>query len=120
MCAQDLPFTWDGAGTLSVNGVDYGSTTGSRVPQLIYPSPFASGKYVLVNSGTTFREGHDTTNSLQNAKLPDWAVIDFEQAAPSETASGAVVAAGAHSLLLVCVMTPARNETSMLSTLLLP
>ena len=96
MCAQDLPFTWDGAGTLSVNGVDYGSTTGSRVPQLIYPSPFASGKYELVNSGTTFREGHDTTNSLQNAKLPDWAVIDFEQAAPSETAPGAVVAAGTH------------------------
>ena len=86
-----LPFAWDGAGQLSVAGEDYG---GSTAPQLVFPSPFGSGKYVLLNSGTTFREGHDTTNSMQNAKLPDYVVVDYATAPPDELSPGAIVAAG--------------------------
>ena len=45
-----------------------------HIVTMIYPNPEAPGKYVVLNSGPTFREGHDRTNSLQNPKLPDWAL----------------------------------------------
>ncbi|MEX2175134.1 MAG: prolyl oligopeptidase family serine peptidase [Pirellulaceae bacterium] len=48
------------------------------VPALIYPRANQKGYFVL-NSGLTFREAHDRTNSLQNPKLPDWALIDLTQ-----------------------------------------
>lgn len=60
-----------------------------HVPVFIYPN---GDKYLVVNSGLTFREGHDRTNSLQNPKLPDWAVIDIRQP-PNELTPGKVVAA---------------------------
>jgi hypothetical protein len=51
------------------------------VPALIYPAPTAAApqRYLVLNSGLTFREGHDRTNSQQNPKLPDWAIIDITQ-----------------------------------------
>jgi hypothetical protein len=60
---------------------------------LIYPNPLNPQKYVVLNSGPTFREGHDRTNSLQNPKLGDWALIDLAEP-PSATAPGRIVAAG--------------------------
>jgi hypothetical protein len=60
---------------------------------MVYPSPWAKERYVLINSGPTFREGHDRTNSLQNPKLPDWAVIDI-RTPPSDTAPGRITDAG--------------------------
>lgn len=63
-----------------------------HVPALIYPNPLNPQKYLVLNSGPTFREGHDRTNSLQNPKLPDWAVIDLSQP-PSDTAAGQIAAA---------------------------
>ncbi|WP_156345567.1 hypothetical protein [Verrucomicrobium spinosum] len=47
----------------------------------------------MINSGLTFREAHDRTNSLQNPKLPDWAVIDITTPPDAERA-GNVVDAG--------------------------
>jgi hypothetical protein len=49
-------------------------------------------KYVVLNSGVTFREAHDRTNSLQNPKLPDWAVIDLSQP-PDAATPGRIAAA---------------------------
>lgn len=51
------------------------------VPSMIYPQRVRGQSYrnVVLNSGLTFREGHDRTNSLQNPKLPDWAIIDITQ-----------------------------------------
>lgn len=60
---------------------------------MIRPNPFGEESYVVFNSGPTFREGHDRTNSLQNPKLPDWAIIDLTQA-PSATTPGHIKAAG--------------------------
>ncbi len=60
-----------------------------HLPVFIYPH---GNKYLVVNSGLTFREGHDRTNSLQNPKLPDWAVIDIRQP-PNGLSPGKVVAA---------------------------
>jgi pimeloyl-ACP methyl ester carboxylesterase len=56
------------------------SYDGNRfVPAVVFPDPRDSSYYIVLNSGLTFREGHDRTNSLQNPKLPDWAIIDITQ-----------------------------------------
>ncbi|HYF34164.1 MAG TPA: prolyl oligopeptidase family serine peptidase [Prosthecobacter sp.] len=47
---------------------------------------------VMLNTGLTFREAHDRTNSLQNPKLPDWAILDVT-VPPNAEAAGKVVAA---------------------------
>ncbi len=48
---------------------------------------------MVINSGLTFREASDRTNSLQNPKLPDWAVIDLAKD-PDGEAPGGIAAAG--------------------------
>jgi hypothetical protein len=60
---------------------------------LIYPNPLNPNKYIVLNSGHTFREDHNRTNSQQTPKLPDWAVIDLNTP-PNRKAPGKVVAAG--------------------------
>lgn len=86
---SDLPLVWNdeqvGVGSKSFDAVNH-------VPALIYPNPLNPERYVVLNSGPTFREAHDRTNSLQNPKLPDWAIIDIS-VAPSDTSSGRVVVA---------------------------
>jgi hypothetical protein len=53
---------------------------------LVYPNPLNPDRYVVINSGPTHREGHDRTNSLQNPKLLDWAIIDMSQLPDRESA----------------------------------
>jgi len=62
------------------------------VPVFCYPNPLNPNRYVIVNSGLTFRESQDKTNSLQNPKLPDWAILDVTDP-PSSESAGKVVAA---------------------------
>ena len=69
---ERLPVTWNDR--VRVAGKEFDAAT--HVPVMIYPNPLGQGNYVVINSGPTFREGHDRTNSLQNPKLPDWAIID--------------------------------------------
>jgi hypothetical protein len=63
-----------------------------HVPVLCLPNPINPKHYIVLNSGLTFREAHDKTNSLQNPKLPDWAILDITSP-PSAEAAGRVVAA---------------------------
>ena len=65
---------------------------GSCIPVFCFPNPMSPNRYVVLNSGLTFREAHDKTNSLQNPKLPDWAILDIMQS-PSVASSGKVIAA---------------------------
>ena len=69
------------------------SDPATSVVAMIHPSPFTANRYVVFNSGPTFREAHDRTNSLQNPKLPDWAVIDLTQE-PNASSPGRITAAG--------------------------
>ena len=48
---------------------------------LIYPNPLNPKKYVVLNSGFTFREFDYLNNARQIPKLPDWAVVDTTVAA---------------------------------------
>jgi hypothetical protein len=90
---KDLPITFN-SGSWSLGDQSH---DGDRfAPALIFPKK-SSGDifsgYIVLNSGLTFREGHDRTNSLQNPKLPDWAIIDITQP-PDAFAPGRIHDAG--------------------------
>ncbi len=51
-----------------------------HVPVLIYPNPLNPKRYVVLNSGFTFREYDYLNNARQVPKLPDFAVIDVRTA----------------------------------------
>jgi hypothetical protein len=85
-----LPVKW-ADGRVAVGGQEYPAE--NHVPVLIYPNPQAPGKYVVLNTGHTFRQGSDVTNALQTPKLPDWAVVDIS-VPPSAQWPGRVVTAG--------------------------
>ena len=87
---EPLPVEWD-ADTLKVNGKTWDADHHRLV--MIYPHPDHRDRYLVINSGITFREDHDRTNSQQNPKLPDWAVIDIRQK-PDGAAPGKIVDAG--------------------------
>lgn len=91
----DLPLTWEANSVgMKKNGANQDLfAAGHHVPVLIYPNPLAPHRYVVINSGITFRAGHDRTNSLQNPKLPDWAILDLNSP-PDTLSAGKVMAAG--------------------------
>lgn len=59
---------------------EFGDTT---VTALIYPNPLNPKKYVVLNSGFTYREYDYLNNARQVPKLPDYAVIDVTTPANS-------------------------------------
>ena len=85
-----LPVVWKD-GSFVFRGETYSRS--ENVPVFIFPNPLNPNRYVVINSGLTFREGHDKTNSLQNPKLPDWAVIGLDQD-PDALTPGRIVKAG--------------------------
>ena len=48
----------------------------THAPILIFPNPLNPKKYVVLNSGFTFREA-DFFNARQTPKLPDYAIVDI-------------------------------------------
>ncbi len=58
----------------------------------IYPNPLNPKRYVVLNSGFTFRDYDYLNNARQVPKLPDWAVIDL-RTPPDARFPGKVVAA---------------------------
>lgn len=91
--AQQLPIAWDDTAIQTPDGREW--TSSSHALILVYPNPLPSGRgrYIVLNSGMTFREAHDRTNSLQNPKLPDWAVLDLATPANDHSAGRVVDAA---------------------------
>ena len=87
----DLPIHWDQNHSLKANGQNYNPK--HHIPLLIHPNPLNPDKYIILNSGPTHREAHDRTNSLQNPKLGDWAIVDVRQK-PSAESPGRVAARG--------------------------
>ncbi len=60
---------------------------------MIYPNPLNPKKYIVLNSGVTFREADYRNNALQTPKLPDYAVVDTTTPA-DEQAPGKIADAG--------------------------
>ncbi len=87
--ADKLPIRWDAQGvTLGPKTYD----VGRYVPLLIYPNPLNPKRYVVVNSGFTFREYDYLNNARQVPKLPDYAVIDLNVPVSSRFPGGVVTA----------------------------
>jgi dienelactone hydrolase len=71
--ADRLPITWT-KDRLVVNGKEYDPKT--HVPVMIYPDPLDPTRYVVLNSGHTFRAADlKGTNALLYPRLGDWAVL---------------------------------------------
>ncbi|MGE0128524.1 MAG: prolyl oligopeptidase family serine peptidase [Blastocatellales bacterium] len=85
-----LPIRWD---TQSVRVGDQSFAANQHAPVLIYPNPLNPKRYVVINSGFTFREFDHSSNARQTPKLPDWAVIDISVPA-SPRAPGRIASAG--------------------------
>ncbi|HEX7858876.1 MAG TPA: prolyl oligopeptidase family serine peptidase [Verrucomicrobiae bacterium] len=65
----------------------------NHIPLLIYPNPENPNRYIVLNSGFTFREYDYLNNARQIAKLPDYAIIDTT-VPPNSRYPGKVVTAG--------------------------
>ncbi|MFO0936641.1 MAG: prolyl oligopeptidase family serine peptidase [Gemmataceae bacterium] len=88
--ADKLPIKWTKDGVV-VGDKTYPSAT--NVPVLIYPNPLNPNKYVVLNSGFTFREYDYLNNARQVPKLPDYAVVDITTP-PNSRFPGKIVRAG--------------------------
>ncbi len=64
-----------------------------HVPVLIYPNPLSPHRYIVINSGFTYREYAYLNNARQVPKLPDWAVVDL-RTPPDSLWPGRIVSAG--------------------------
>ena len=86
---SQLPLKWT-KDTLSAAGESY--DVAGNAPILIYPNPLQPSRYVVLNSGLTYREADYLNNARQTPKIPDWAIVDLSEK-PSEYAPGKIVAA---------------------------
>ncbi|MCU0703038.1 MAG: prolyl oligopeptidase family serine peptidase [Fimbriiglobus sp.] len=96
--ANKLPVQWvskmvDGKEVthLVLGGTEY--TAEHHMPALIFPNPLNPTKYVVLNSGFTYREYDYLNNARQVPKLPDYAVIDVSTP-PNSRFPGKIVRAG--------------------------
>ena len=71
--ADKLPVQWNGADVVA-GSKKWSAAT--HAPVLIYPNPLNPAKYIVINSGFTFREFDYLNNARQISKLPDWAIVD--------------------------------------------
>ena len=88
--ADKLPMKWTRE-TVSVGAQTFPAST--HAPVLIYPNPLNPKKYVVLNSGFTFREYDYLNNARQIPKLPDYAVVDTTTP-PDDRYPGKIVLGG--------------------------
>lgn len=87
---DELPILW------TENEIQVGDQKFDRKTHtvaFIYPNPLNSNRYLVVNSGFTFREYDYLNNARQTPKLPDWAVFNLNEPV-SPRSPGKIVAAG--------------------------
>jgi hypothetical protein len=87
---SQLPIRWN-ADKVQVGKDSFDSS--HHAPVLIYPNPLNPQRYVVLNSGFTFRDYDYLNNARQVSKLPDYAVIDL-RTPPNSRFPGAVATAG--------------------------
>jgi hypothetical protein len=69
----DLPMKWTKE-RITWQGKEYSAA--EHVPVLIYPSPLAADRYVVLNTGHTFHGAElQATNALLFPRLGDWAIL---------------------------------------------
>jgi hypothetical protein len=88
--ADHLPVKWSSEGVV-LGGKHYDTATHAAI--LIFPNPLNPRKYVVLNSGFTFREADYLSNARQTPKLPDYAIVDLTLP-PDGRFPGRIVQAG--------------------------
>ena len=88
--ADRLPVRWN-AQTVQLGTETHAAD--QHVAVLIFPNPLNPRRYVVLNSGFTFREYDQLNNARQVPKLPDFALIDVNVPVTSRVPGG-IVAAG--------------------------
>ena len=83
--ADHLPINWS-TSELRVGSRTY--ATDLHVPVLIHPNPLNPKRYLVLNSGFTFREYDQLNNARQVPKLPDFAIVDVRVPASSRAPGG--------------------------------
>ena len=82
---ERLPVKW-GNDVVRLGETTYAAS--HHVPVLVYPNPLNPKRYIVINSGFTFREYDYLSNARQVPKLPDYAVIDVDVPVSSRAPGG--------------------------------
>lgn len=88
--ASQLPLKWTRE-SLQIRGQNY--PVDSSAATMIYPNPLNPERYIVLNSGFTYRQYAYLNNARQVPHLPDWAVLDVSQGS-SARQPGIIQAAG--------------------------
>lgn len=80
---SELPITWSEDESSLMVGDKKRVDAAHHAPVMIYPNPKNPNRYVVINSGFTYREYAYLNNARQVPKLPDWAIIDIRTPADS-------------------------------------
>jgi hypothetical protein len=83
--ADRLPFKW-GKDQIQLGADRFESA--HHVPVLVYPNPENPSRYVVLNSGFTFREYDYLNNARQVPKLPDYAIVDIDTRVTTRSPGG--------------------------------
>ncbi|QDU99249.1 prolyl oligopeptidase family serine peptidase [Lignipirellula cremea] len=75
-----LPIQWNAE---QIVAGDQKFDAAHHAPVMIYPNPANPERYVVLNSGFTYREFAYLNNARQVPKLPDWAIVDLRTPADS-------------------------------------
>lgn len=78
--AEQLPIQWSQT-KVTVGDRTFDASHHALI--LVYPNPENPTRYVVLNSGFTYREFAYLNNARQVPKLPDWAVVDIRTPADS-------------------------------------
>jgi hypothetical protein len=87
---RQLPIEWNGS-SVTFRGQTYPAA--NHAPILVFPNPLNPKRYVVLNSGITFRTDGYGNNALQTPKLPDWSIVDL-RTPPGARWPGKIVDAG--------------------------
>ncbi len=88
--ADELPIKWDEK-TIAAGDKKFDASHHAAV--LVYPNPLNPARYIVLNSGFTFREFDYLNNARQIPRLPDYAVIDVDSPVTPK-APGKIIEAG--------------------------
>ncbi|MEJ6579874.1 MAG: prolyl oligopeptidase family serine peptidase [Akkermansiaceae bacterium] len=88
--ADKLPIKWNDK-VIKVGNQTFDARTHALI--MIYPNPLNPDRYVVLNSGFTYREFDYLNNARQVPKIPDWAIIDLSEK-PGPERPGRFAAAG--------------------------
>jgi predicted esterase len=76
--AHQLPVRWNSR-ELGIG--DHSASSDEHAVAMIFPNPLRPDRYVVLNSGFTFREYAYLNNARQIPMLPDWAILNVSKGA---------------------------------------